>query len=99
MEDVIRFFIDRRGKVRGPVSDDDVREEQRAGKLAPDARLRLEGTDLWASPRAFAALSRTPGTARPTLPAAPDTVGHDLPADLASTPVALRDLLLFWVSE
>ena len=34
MEDVIRFFIDRRGKVRGPVSDDDVREEQRAGERA-----------------------------------------------------------------
>lgn len=99
VEDVIRFFIDRRGKVRGPVSDDDVREEQRSGKLPPDARLRLEGTELWASPRAFAALARTPGAARPTLPAAPDAVGNDPPADLAAAPLALRDLLLFWISE
>ena len=99
MDDELRFHIDRAGRVTGPVSDDDVRDMLRDGKLAADARLRIDGSPLWASARAFAALARSPGAARPTLPTAPETVAAALPADLAATPPALRDLLLFWVHE
>jgi DNA-binding beta-propeller fold protein YncE len=99
VEDDLRFYLDRRGKISGPVSDDDVRVALRDGKLAPDARVRLEGSEVWASARAFVALAHAPGAARPTLPAAPDAVAREVPAALAAAPEALRDALLFWVHE
>jgi DNA-binding beta-propeller fold protein YncE len=99
VEDDLRFYIDQRGKVRGPVTDDDVREALRDGKLGADDRVRLEGTALWASPRAFATLARSPGAARPTLPSAPASVLRELPADLGGLSGALRDVLLFWVHD
>jgi len=52
---LLHFFVDRRGKVTGPVTDDDVRDALREGKLGAGARFRLAGSDLWASPRAFVA--------------------------------------------
>jgi hypothetical protein len=99
MDDELRFYIDRRGKVTGPVTDDVVREALRDGKLAADARVRLAGSELWVSPRAFATLSRIPSAGPATLPSPPAAVAADLPADLAAAPQTLRDLLLFWLHE
>lgn len=99
VDDDLRFHIDRQGKLSGPVPGDDVRDMLRDGKLSIDARVRAEGSELWASPRAFMALSRSPGATRPTLPAAPDTILGELPRDLGATAPALRDLLLFWIHE
>ena len=48
MDDELRFYIDRRGKVTGPVTDDVVREALRDGKLEADVRVRREGVLLWA---------------------------------------------------
>ncbi len=104
MDDELRFYLERRGKVTGPVTDDDVREAIRDGKLGVDGddvkarvRVRLAGTQLWASPRAFVALARAPGAGQPVAPPAPTVVAAELPPDLAAAPQALRDVLLFWL--
>ncbi len=98
--DEIRFYVDRLGKVTGPVTDDEVRDALRDGGLAPEtARVRVAGTELWASPRAFATFARVPGVARAPEPLPPAAVACELPADLAAAPQALRDLLLFWLHE
>jgi hypothetical protein len=99
VDDDLRLYIDLRGQIRGPISGDDAREALRDGKLPPEARLRFEGTECWASPRAFAALARVPGASRASLPGAPDTARAELPPELAAVPASLRDLLLFWVAE
>jgi DNA-binding beta-propeller fold protein YncE len=97
--DEIRFFIERRGKVTGPVTDDDVRDALREGKLEASARLRLAGTDLWASPRAFLALAKSPGAGAAALPPYPAAIARDLSAELGATPQAIRDVLMFWIAE
>ena len=98
--DEIRFYIDRLGTVTGPVTDDAVRDALRDGALsAATARMRVAGTELWASPRAFATLARVPGVARTPEPTPPTAVACDLAPDLAAAPQALRDLLLFWLHE
>jgi DNA-binding beta-propeller fold protein YncE len=99
VDDVIRFHLQRRGKVTGPVTDDEVRDALRAGRLEADVRVRLVGSELWASPRAFATFARTPSTGPLTSPPAPTSIATELPADLAATPQAVRDLLLFWMHE
>jgi hypothetical protein len=95
----VRFFVDRRGKVTGPVTDDDVRDALRDGRLGAGVRLRLAGSDLWASPRAFVALARSPGAGKPALPASPQAVACALPPALAGMPQDHRDALLFWIAE
>jgi hypothetical protein len=97
--DEIRFFIERRGKVTGPVTDDDVRDALRDGTLDAHARVRLAGTDLWASPRAFLALAKSPGAGTPALPVYPGAIARELSAELGATPQAVRDVLMFWVAE
>ncbi len=83
----------------GPVTDDDVRDALRDGKLEGGAQLRLAGSDLWASPRAFVALARSPGAGTPSLPVSPTSVVCALPGELAAAPQNVRDVLLFWVAE
>jgi hypothetical protein len=101
MDDELRFYIERRGKVTGPVTDDDVRDALRDGKLAESVCVRLAGSELWASPRAFVALARAPGAGTPTMPHAPppEAVAAELPRALAVAPQGLRDRLLFWLHE
>src|SRR4051812_42742028 len=71
----------------------------REGKLTIGARVRLAGSDVWASPRAFAALAHSPGAVPPVMPAASDVAVREVPPELLAMPQALRDLLLFWVHE
>lgn len=99
VEDEIRFYIDHRGEVTGPVTDDDVRDALREGKVSPEVRVRLAGTELWASPRAFVMLARSPGVGRAPQPSPPEAVAGELPAELAAVPPAVRDGLLFWLHE
>lgn len=96
----LRFYVDRSGEVTGPVTDDDLRDALRAGKIKPDVRVRLAGTDLWASPQAFATLAkRADATATPLPSSPPADVSPELPDDLERTPIAVRELLLFWLHE
>jgi hypothetical protein len=97
VDDEIRFYLDLGDRVTGPVSDDDAREAMRAGKLGPDARVRLAGSEVWGSPGAFAALANSPDARPPVMPSASDVVVRDVPPELAAMPLPLRDLLLFWV--
>lgn len=99
MRDDLHFYLERDGRVTGPVTDDRVRDALRAGKLGPKVKARLEGSDLFVSPRAFATLARGPDSMRIAQPAVPTSVAWDLPSDLASTPAAILDVLLFWVHE
>lgn len=98
MDDEIRFYIERAGNVAGPVTDDEVRDALREGRLEAGTRVRLAGSDLWVSPRVFAtfAMSRSGAGATPAPPAA---LLAELPPELAQASVALLDLLLFWVHE
>lgn len=99
MDDEIRFYLDLGDRVTGPVTDDDIRDAMREGRLAPGARVRLVGSELWASPRAFAALAHSPGSVRPELPSPSGVAPREVPPELAAMPQALRDLLLFWLHE
>ena len=98
MDEEIRFYIERAGNVAGPVTDDEVRDALREGRLEPGTRVRLAGSDLWVSPRVFAtfAMSRTGAGLVPT---APGPLESDVPPELAHGGSALLDLLLFWVHE
>jgi hypothetical protein len=98
VDEEIRFYIERAGNVAGPVTDDEVRDALREGRLEAGTRVRLAGSDLWVSPRVFAtfALSRTGAGPVPT---APTAVVDELPPELATAGAALLDLLLFWVHE
>lgn len=98
MDEEIRFYIERAGNVAGPVTDDEVRDALREGRLEPGTRVRLAGSDLWVSPRVFAtfAMSRTGAGLVPT---APGPLVTDVPPELARGGSALLDLLLFWVHE
>lgn len=100
MDEEIRFYIERSGNVAGPVTDDEVRDALRGGRLEAGTRVRLAGSDLWAAPRVFAtfALSRPGASAAPPAPA-PAAVAKELPPELAQASAALLDLLLFWVHE
>ena len=107
MDDEIRFHIEQDGRVTGPVTDDEVRSRLRDGSLGKPGeeqacRVRLAGTDLWASPRAFATFGRAPGGGSEKPPAGPVPgagVLAELPAELAAAPRSLRDVLLFWIHE
>ena len=98
MDEEIRFYIERAGNVAGPVTDDEVRDALREGRLEAGTRVRLAGSDLWLAPSVFAtfALSRPGASATPT---APTTLAQELPPALAQASAALLDLLLFWVRE
>lgn len=99
MDEEIRFYLSRDGAVTGPVTDDELRDSLRRGAIEPDVRVRLAGSDLWTSPRAFATFARRQGSAGTPRPGAPIGALSELPADLAAAPAALRDMLLFWVHE
>ena len=98
MDEEIRFYIERAGNVAGPVTDDEVRDALREGRLEAGTRVRLAGSDLWVAPRVFAtfALARPGASAMPT---APTALAQELAPELAQASVALIDLLLFWIHE
>ena len=98
MDEEIRFYIERAGNVAGPVTDDEVRDALREGRLEEGTRVRLAGSDLWVAPRVFATFALNRASAGPT-PAGPTALLTELPPDLAQASVALLDLLLFWVHE
>ena len=99
MDDEIRFYVEHAGRVTGPVTDDELRDSLRDGRVDPGARVRLAGSDLWTSPRAFATFARRPGSSGTPPPGAPVDVADELPPELDAAPRALRDMLLFWVHE
>jgi hypothetical protein len=98
VDEEIRFYIERAGNVAGPVTDDEVRDALREGRLEPGTRVRLAGSDLWVSPRVFATFAMSRNGAG-LVPTAPTTLEKVLPAELASGGSTLLDLLLFWVHE
>lgn len=94
----IRFFLEQRGKVTGPFTDDDVRDSVRDGTLEEGARVRLAGSDLWASPRAWATLSiRRSLVPAPDGPAEAESKG--VPEDLAKASDGVLSMLLFFVHD
>ncbi|MEO5728450.1 MAG: hypothetical protein ABI134_04860, partial [Byssovorax sp.] len=101
MDEEIRFYIERAGNVAGPVTDDEVRDALREGRLEAGTRVRLAGSDLWVAPRVFATFapfaSARPGAS--AMPTAPTALAQELPPELAQASVALLDLLLFWIHE
>ena len=90
---------------RAPRQGDGPRHGRRRARRAPRrqagrrARVRLAGSELWASPRAFLVLAKSPGAGNPMLPTLPAAVARDLPAELAAAPQAFRDMLMFWLAE
>jgi hypothetical protein len=98
VDEEIRFYIERAGNVAGPVTDDEVRDALREGRLEPGTRVRLAGSDLWVSPRVFATFAMSRNGAG-LVPTAPTTLEKVLPTELASGGSTLLDLLLFWVHE
>ena len=98
MDEEIRFYIERAGNVAGPVTDDEVRDALREGRLEAGTRVRLAGSDLWVSPRVFATFAISRAGAGP-VPTAPLAIVDELPPELAAAGAALLDLLLFWVHE
>ena len=98
MDEEIRFYIERAGNVAGPVTDDEVRDALRDGRLEAGTRVRLAGSDLWVAPRVFATFALSRPGAGPA-PAGPTTLARELPPELAQGSAALLDLLLFWVHE
>ena len=98
MDEEIRFYIERAGNVAGPVTDDEVRDALREGRLEAGTRVRLAGSDLWVVPRVFATFALSRAGAGP-VPTAPTTVVDDVPPELLYGGAALLDLLLFWVHE
>jgi DNA-binding beta-propeller fold protein YncE len=98
VDEEIRFYIERAGNVAGPVTDDEVRDALREGRLEAGTRVRLAGSDLWVAPRVFATFALSRAGAGP-VPTAPTTVVDDVPPELAHGGAALLDLLLFWVHE
>jgi DNA-binding beta-propeller fold protein YncE len=95
----LHFYIERNGQVAGPVSDDDVRDAVRQGRFEPGTRVRLVGTDLWATPAAFATFAARRESLPPPETLPEDPPPRDLPRDLASTSPTVRDLLLFWLVD
>jgi len=99
VDDEIRFYIERAGNVAGPLSEDELRTAFREKNLDARTRVRLDGSDLWASPLAFAPLARGLGPSDRPPPPSPNEPTLELCPELAATPYELRDHLLFWLSE
>jgi DNA-binding beta-propeller fold protein YncE len=93
----LRFFLERNAQVAGPLSDDDVRDALREGRLEPGTRVRLAGSDLWLPPAAFATFA----VRRDSLPPPDAPTGAPPPIDpgLAATGAALRELLMYWLRD
>jgi DNA-binding beta-propeller fold protein YncE len=93
----LRFFLRHNGNVAGPLSDDDVRDAFRDGRLEPGTRVRLAGSDLWLPPAAFATFAVRRDSLPP--PDAPVGAPPAVDAGLAATGGALRELLMYWLRE
>lgn len=91
----LRFYVQPEpGRVIGPLSDDELRDALRAGRYAPDVRVRLSEAPLWLPARAWAALALS-SIEPPPMPDAEPAVSPDL----ALAPPELLDLVRFHVAE
>lgn len=101
MEELGFFVEESAGHTVGPLSDDEVRDRLKEGRLDPDVRVRLATAPVWAPARAWATLAvkRISGLPLPR-PADPRDSGMAAGSpDLLQAPPAVLDMLLYIAFE
>jgi DNA-binding beta-propeller fold protein YncE len=97
MEDTIQFQV---GDAAGEwLGDDAIRTAVRQRALAAGTLLRLAGTELWIPIEGWATFSLHRLVPPTPMPPAADAIASELPDELASVPVEVRSMLLYWVHE
>lgn len=98
-EEDLRFSIEDAGRTSGPFTDDEVRQGVMEGKIGPDARVRLAGSNLWTPVQSWAVLAgRRPLLSLPA-PPTPGSIKQQVPPELAGVTQEIFGMLLFCLHE